>query len=756
MRNAKPVAWAGTMATCGFLLLLSVALGTPANGDEIQTLPFESTHTIFLPIVSNPPAWTDCSQSEMGSILITLQDFQESTGPELVTLALNGYVGLTGTPTYDTGAQYFPLLQGWDRVQICNSHECLRTRSERAASEGLEYEYLGYGPERLDGVPPEEKYNLPWATQVAREIADQSQKPLMLSYSTTQLHQEAEERGFGWDNPGQVVQLLAPYGDIWLIQAADEYNDPYSNPEHPDLILSQRHYPPGPEWRAEVEKWVNWIKDASPDIEIWIQLALHRIPAGPPPWEDNYPSAELLLEYREWLVSPQYGPPLVDGVYVTSVYSWPIDPIVADQEMEIAIRWACGQESHLVPSTPTTPSSAPVTEALADISLIEEGWTDGLEVAGITVLPGYYYRIYENSRYPCGAEGNHQFMVLDSSRDAGEDKHLFAKFLGGAVGFWYNDSEGNRTYYPQESAVGLLNAVLNRNWMFRTTVSEEFANGITKRFRDNRGFRILVPSYCSHDFYHGTGQCDSTDGFCRFGYLAAMEAMDYVQQNFATTKVIVYGGSAGAAGFYVGKDQNDVAGIIMDSQAIDMSAIRDACYGGYDAFGGAFPCFCPEGGVTCMEVLAPRIGFSLGSDEPYHFVERGEVDTPIFLIWNYHDASSNAHYQYDNLHHALRQYDPGGGSVACRVCLPHADPSIPDSCIQDDNYIPLGSCNLHVPSAWDYDFTTQLVQDVYSWALDQVGDLGAYKAYLPCLVRESYDRDYSASNKAGAGWDRAQ
>jgi hypothetical protein len=214
-----------------------------------------------------------------------------------------------------------------------------------------------------------------------------------------------------------------------------------------------------------------------------------------------------------------------------------------------------------------------------------------------------------------------------------------------------------------------------------------------------------------------------------------MEAVDYVQQSFATKKVIVYGGSAGAAGFYVGRDQDRVAGIIMDSQAVDMSAISDACYAGHDAFGGAFPCFCPEGGSSCMEALAPRIGFNLGWDEPYHFVERGEVDTPVFLIWNYHDASSNAHYQYDNLHNALRQYDPGGNSVACRVCLPHADPSIPDTCIANDDLVPLGACNLHVPSAYDYDFTAQLVQDVYQWALARVGDLGAYEVYLPYVAR---------------------
>ncbi len=564
-------------------------------------------------------------------------------------------------------------------------------------------------------MPDEEKYNLPWATEVARGIADEYGKRLIISYSTEQLHLEAEERGFGWDNVGPVVELLAPYGDLWLIQAADEYNDPYYNPEHPEPILSQRHFLPGPEWRAEAEKWVNWIRSANPDIEIWIQLALHRIPAGPPPWEDNYPSAELLLEYREWLVNPEYGPPLVDGVFVSSVYSWPIDPIVADQELEEAFRTACGG----------APESA--------ISLVEEGWTDDVVIEGLTMQPGYYYRLYENSQYPCGAEGNHQFLVLDSGPDASVEKNLFVKFMGGAVGFWYLDAEGNRVYYPQENAVGLLNETTNRTWMFMASASVENANGVTKRMRENPDFRVLVPSYCSHDFYHGRGEYDETDGYSRYGYVAAMEAVDYVQVNTASKQLIVYGGSAGAAGYFVGNEQDKVAGIIMDSQAVDMTAISDACKEGYDAFGGQFPCFCPEGGPTCMEALAPRIGFELGVDEPYHAVERGEVQTPIFMVWNAHDASSNAHYQYDNLHQALKQYNPGGQSVACRVCLPHADDSVPDSCIPDDDYAPIGTCNLHVPTAYDYDFTASLVQEVYDWALARIAEGEQPRPQRPAL-----------------------
>jgi hypothetical protein len=686
---------------------------------------------VATPSVSQPgAARTGCGASAMGASLMALDEFGDSTGPELAALAADGYRGLAATLTYDLAAEYFPVLDGWQRVQICNRLDCLHTRAERAATEGLAYEYLGYGPERLGGVPQAEQDDLPAGARAARQVADDWGKRLMLSYSTKQLHQEAEERGYGWQDAGQVVALLAPYADAWLIQAADEYNNPATNPRHPGPILSQRHFPPGPEWRAEVEKWVGWIRAANPEVEIWIQLALHRIPAGGSataagPRPANEPSADLLLDYREWLVNPRYGPPLVDGVFVSSVYSWPIDPALADAQMVDAFHLACGGPAAAAgtPAASPTPAVAATmpTPSSGGISLVEEGWTDGLEVSGITVLPGYYYRLYENDRYSCGAEGHHQFLVLDHGPDATVERHLFAKFLGGAAGFWYLDAEGQRLYYPQPNAVGLLNEALNRNWMFRTSVSQEFANGVTRRFRENQDFRILVPSYCSHDFYHGSGQCDEIDGFCRYGYPAANEALDYVEQNFTTGQVIVYGGSAGAAGFYVGQGRPEVAGIIMDSQALDLSAIAESCRAGHDAFGGAFPCFCPAGGPACMEVLAGRIGFQLSVDEPYRMVERGEVTTPLFLVWNYHDASRNAHYQYDNLHQAIKKHNPGGSSVACRVCLPHADPAIPDNCIEDDTYEPVGTCNLHVPTAYDNDDTAQLVDDVYRWALARVG-----------------------------------
>jgi hypothetical protein len=695
------------------LLLFAVflALGASALGcrslDRRDDLDQRQADVVASPTaveVSDIDPLVGCADSRLGAILFTEQTTGESTAPYLIDLAERGYTGLTGAPTFELAADYFPQLEGWDRAQICNSHECLRTRAQRAADEGLDYEYLAYGPERLDGVPDEEKYNLPWATQVARQIADQWDKPLMISYSTKQLHQEAEERGYDWDDPSEVVAMLAPYGDVWLIQAADEFWRADDGTVRP--VLSQRVYPPGPEFRAEVERWVQWIRAANPDIEIWIQLATQRI--GVP--GESEPSAELTLEYRNWIAD------LVDGVYLMPIYGGLEQMSSADREMVDVFECACGGEC----------GSSSQTE----ISLVEEGWTDDVNIpctpSGdcMTILPGYYYRIYENARYPCGSEGNHQFIVLDHGPDPSVPKHLFAKFLGGAVGFWYDDGSGGELYYPNERAEGLLTASYSNKMFFRTAVSQEYAGGVTKRFRDDPDFRILVPSYCSHDLYQGRGEYSEVDGFARWGYLAAMEAVDYVQETFQTQDIVTYGGSAGAAGaFYIGRDQDDVAGIIMDSQAVDLQAISDACYDGYNVFGAAYPCFCPEGGPTCMEVLAPRIGFTLGADEPYKSLEQG-FSKPLFLVWNERDASLYAHLQFDNLSNAIEEYDPAGRSVSREVCI--TDPRTP----------PGPTCNLHVPSAYDFPETESLVDEIHDWALAQMGQSEqSSTVYLPVIVR---------------------
>jgi len=125
-----------------------------------------------------------------------------------------------------------------------------------------------------------------------------------------------------------------------------------------------------------------------------------------------------------------------------------------------------------------------------------------------------------------------------------------------------------------------------------------------------------------------------------------------------------------------------------------------------------------------MEVLAPRIGFSLGVDEPYHFIEAGLNNKPIYHVWNEFDASINAYLLYENLHNAINQYNPAGNSISNKVCITNPDSP------------PGPTCNLHVPSAYDYPETLPLVEEIYDWVLSVVGSTGESQYYLPLLLRQ--------------------
>ena len=82
-----------------------------------------------------------------------------------------------------------------------------------------------------------------------------------------------------------------------------------------------------------------------------------------------------------------------------------------------------------------------------------------------------------------------------------------------------------------------------------------------------------------------------------------------------------------------------------------------------------------------------------------------------------------AHLQYDNLHNAIVQYNPGGHSVANMVCI--TDPLTPPGPI----------CNLHVPSGYDYPETTPLVDEIYAWALVLLSDSLQPQVYLPVVAK---------------------
>lgn len=302
----------------------------------------------------------------------------------------------------------------------------------------------------------------------------------------------------------------------------------------------------------------------------------------------------------------------------------------------------------------------------------------------------FNYWLYTNSAYPCGQQGYHQFLVLQSGATVNL-RNLLISHRGGAAGFYYNN---RASYFPTNAFTVFLTQSDNQTGMFGHALD----NGVPKLVRNNTAWRVLVPSYCSHDLYYGRGQFNAEDGFARWGYLADAAAIQYTTAHFPTQKIVTYGTSSGASGaFYQGIAQPGVVGIVMDSDAVDTESIVKACQAAIQPYETDWPCTCQ--GATCAVTLSSRIGFTINDDEPYLKIQRGEVSRPIYLVWDQYDQVwnfSEAHLQFDNLMRAIQQHNPGGKSIGSMVCVTVKDP-----------------CAVHSPTLDD----TPPATSVYNWIL---------------------------------------
>ena len=328
-----------------------------------------------------------------------------------------------------------------------------------------------------------------------------------------------------------------------------------------------------------------------------------------------------------------------------------------------------------------------------DIQLIKNG-----------TIEGYNYWLYENTKYPCGKSGNHEFVVLQKG-ETKDKRNLFIRFHGGGFGFYKSD--GTYTANPP-NLVNQLYAEKERSGLFSSVLGD----GLAKLIRETPGWRIMTPSYCSMDLYFGTGQYNQYDGFARLGFLAAQAAIDFTEKEFPTIKTVTGGSSAGSSGaFYNGYNRNEVVGMVMDSNSTDFSTSINYCTQNIaTCCGNVSSCECSDQGRRCMEIGAERINFKLGQDEPRIMIQQGKINKPLYYIWNQHDqylggqfGSQNPSYFYQPTHNAVVKYNPGGKSIAKMVCV--TNPARPEN-----------QCSIHSPTKYDNPETTV----VYNWIVSLV------------------------------------
>jgi hypothetical protein len=195
-----------------------------------------------------------------------------------VLLAYEGPPGLVMAASAGLAEAYFDQFEGWIRVLGAPSLEALEQKAQRAQERGLAYEALAYGLETTATTPEEEWQDMLDATTQARAIADRYDKLLLMGPGFRLMSQNED-----------MYPAMAALTDIWMLQTQR-------------LQLS----PPGPEYRAEVERIVALIRAGNPGISVWAQITL-------PP--DRKPDAEEWLAYRAAIAN------LVDGTYL-GVYTW--------------------------------------------------------------------------------------------------------------------------------------------------------------------------------------------------------------------------------------------------------------------------------------------------------------------------------------------------------------------------------------------------------------------------------------------------
>jgi hypothetical protein len=273
-------------------LIPTQATPTPTSTPgEIEVLTPTATKLVGTPAIT--PTATD-----LVSIRCLLgTGLRQQTVPVLLSNAEHN--GFVMTASNALAEQYFPQLDGWIRVLGAPSLDQLEQKALRAEESQIPYEALAYGLETSVSTPDAEWQNLVASAESARSIADVYDKLLVIGPGF-QLMSQNEDK----------YPAMAAQADMWMLQTQ-----------------RLQANPPGPSYRAEVERVVDLITSGNPEIQIWAQITL-------PP--DREPSAQEWIEYHNSIYD------LVSGNYI-GVYTWDTheETVLVDVISEI-FKNACG------------------------------------------------------------------------------------------------------------------------------------------------------------------------------------------------------------------------------------------------------------------------------------------------------------------------------------------------------------------------------------------------------------------------------
>ena len=259
-----------------FWLIIPCIVVACNYGSNPTQIPKPTSFPSSTPILENPPISGAIQNTSVPSDCAIGTGLREEVIP--ILLEYKDYPAFMQASTIRLASTYFPQFEGWIRTIGAPSLEELESKALLAAQEKIPYEALGYGLETGKSTPESEWQNMIHSTQQAREMADRYGKLLVMGPGYKLMS----------DNEEKYAQMSA-LSDIWIFQ-------------------TQRFQvnPPGQQYRQDVIRVIDLIKEGNPDIKIWAQITL-------PP--DREPDAVEWLAYRNSISD------LVDGVYL-GVYLW--------------------------------------------------------------------------------------------------------------------------------------------------------------------------------------------------------------------------------------------------------------------------------------------------------------------------------------------------------------------------------------------------------------------------------------------------
>lgn len=271
------------------------------------------------------------------------------------------------------------------------------------------------------------------------------------------------------------------------------------------------------------------------------------------------------------------------------------------------------------------------------LPLSTAGFTPQIQLVSTSTIGAWKYDYYRNPHVPCAVSGSQTFVIATKVGSvASAARPLLVHMHGGGAGYF--DAAGNpvpsQGQKVEESAASLVNR-LNKN------------NGLFGNIRSAAaGFRMMAVSYCGHDLYSGLYSTDPNNpnvdaaGKPRTtnGLISVKAAIQYTTSQYATTKFLIHGGSAGSVGTFgvawsLQQQGIPPAGIIADASIVNVEAF---------AAGNAAGICTDENDPGRVAGITGRVHPDLANpaNQPDKLVADGRLTVPILHVWTHADQAT--------------------------------------------------------------------------------------------------------------------